>query len=56
RVEMKGSYPSIGNEIGGRDHTTVIHACEKIERQLKTDEVLKQDIEILIEKLYNSSI
>ncbi|MEA2088675.1 MAG: chromosomal replication initiator protein DnaA [Patescibacteria group bacterium] len=56
REEIKSSYPSIGNEIGGRDHTTVIHGCEKIEKQLKTDETLKQDIEILTEKLYNSSI
>lgn len=56
RVEMKGSYPSIGNEIGGRDHSTVIHACDKIGKQLKTDEALKQDIDLLIEKLYNSSI
>ena len=56
RQEMKGSYPSIGNEIGGRDHTTVIHACEKIKKQLETDEILKQDVELLIEKLYNNSI
>ncbi len=28
------SYPAIAREFGGRDHTTVIHACEKIRNQL----------------------
>jgi chromosomal replication initiator protein len=29
------SYPAIAREFGGRDHTTVIHACEKIARLMK---------------------
>lgn len=56
RKEMKSSYPSIGNEMGGRDHTTVMYACEKIEKQIKTDKTLEKDIDLIIEKLYNSSI
>lgn len=35
------SLPKIGEEFGGRDHTTVIHACEKISNGLKTDEALE---------------
>ena len=38
------SLPKIGEEFGGRDHTTVIHAHEKISSLLKTDQQLQQDI------------
>lgn len=38
------SLPKIGEEFGGRDHTTVIHAHEKISTLLKTDNQLQQDI------------
>ncbi|WP_431028529.1 chromosomal replication initiator protein DnaA [Lysinibacillus sp. LZ02] len=38
------SLPKIGEEFGGRDHTTVIHAHEKIASLLKTDQQLQQDI------------
>lgn len=38
------SLPKIGEEFGGRDHTTVIHAHEKITTQLKNDQGLQQDI------------
>ncbi len=52
RDELKLSYPVIGQELGGRDHTTVIHACDKIIRLLKTDDKLRQDINTLKQKLY----
>lgn len=39
------SLPKIGDEFGGRDHTTVIHAHEKITRLLKEDQQLQQDIQ-----------
>ncbi|MER1987758.1 MAG: chromosomal replication initiator protein DnaA [Solibacillus sp.] len=38
------SLPKIGEEFGGRDHTTVIHAHEKIASLLKTDPQLQQDV------------
>ncbi|SOC08076.1 chromosomal replication initiator protein DnaA [Ureibacillus xyleni] len=38
------SLPKIGEEFGGRDHTTVIHAHEKIASMLKEDQQLQQDI------------
>ncbi|OHA94357.1 MAG: hypothetical protein A3E02_00595 [Candidatus Zambryskibacteria bacterium RIFCSPHIGHO2_12_FULL_38_34] len=39
------SYPSIGEKLGGRDHTTVIHSCEKIKREIKTDMLLLKEIQ-----------
>ena len=38
------SLPKIGEEFGGRDHTTVIHAHEKISTMLKEDAEFQQDI------------
>ncbi len=52
REEMKASYPSIGTEIGGRDHTTAMHAYEKICGCLETDEKLQHDLELIKQKLY----
>ena len=51
RDELKLSYPVIGQELGGRDHTTVIHACDKISTIIKTNEKIRQDINILKQKL-----
>ena len=41
------SYPEIGNQFGGRDHTTVMHAVGKIEKMMVEDEVLSDDIKML---------
>jgi chromosomal replication initiator protein len=38
------SYPEIGGKFGGKDHTTVMHACRKIERLLENDSSLQNDI------------
>ncbi|MFS0878655.1 chromosomal replication initiator protein DnaA [Metabacillus niabensis] len=38
------SLPKIGEEFGGRDHTTVIHAHEKISKMLQTDEQLQKQL------------
>lgn len=51
REEMKTSYPSIGNELGGRDHTTAMHAYGKIQADLKTDEKLQRDLELIKQRL-----
>lgn len=45
REDFDTSYPSIGEKMGGRDHTTVIHSCEKIKNDLKEDPVLADEIE-----------
>lgn len=52
REELKLSFPVIGQALGGRDHTTVIHACDKIIRNLKTNDKLRQDINTLRQKLH----
>jgi chromosomal replication initiator protein len=38
------SLPSIGQKLGGRDHTTVIHSCEKIKNELKSNFELQSEI------------
>lgn len=55
RHEAKCSFPAIGDHIGGRDHTTAMHACTKIADLLQSDEQLKRDLSLLREKLYSAS-
>lgn len=45
REDFSISYPSIGQKLGGRDHTTVIHSCEKIKNDIKEDVLLSQEID-----------
>lgn len=45
------SLPKIGEEFGGRDHTTVIHAYEKISNNLKKDESLQNAINELNKRI-----
>jgi len=44
REDFNISYPTIGSKLGGRDHTTVIHSCEKIRKDLKVDTTLTQQL------------
>lgn len=44
REDFQVSYPAIGQKMGGRDHTTVIHSCEKIKNDLKGDSDLEEEI------------
>lgn len=52
RSELQYSYPGIGEKLGGRDHTTAIHAYEKISKWLKEDEKINEEINTLREQLY----
>lgn len=54
REEAKCSFPAIGTHLGGRDHTTAMHACTKIADLLKEDEKLRHDVAQLREKLYTN--
>jgi chromosomal replication initiator protein len=54
REEIKASFPSIGQDLGGRDHTTAMHACLKIARELENNEKLRQDIHNLKQQLVNN--
>jgi chromosomal replication initiator protein len=44
REDFHISFPTIGEKLGGRDHTTVIHSCEKIKNDLRSDSVLNQEM------------
>jgi chromosomal replication initiator protein len=52
RRESNMSFPSIGEHFSGRDHTTAMHACEKIEKLIDNDEELSQEISFLRERIY----
>jgi chromosomal replication initiator protein len=41
------SLPEIGRRFGGRDHTTVLHACRRIAALCAEDPVLKQEVDFL---------
>ena len=45
------SLPEIGDAFGGRDHTTVLHACRKITELLETDADIKEDVKNLLRTL-----
>ena len=45
------SLPKIGDEFGGRDHTTVIHACDKINTELSENIELKRKIDEIVKDL-----
>ena len=45
------SLPKIGKEFGGKDHTTVLHAIDKIEEELRTDNELQEQLNTLKAKL-----
>jgi chromosomal replication initiator protein len=47
------SLPDIGNSFGGRDHSTVIHACKTIEELKKTDSGITSDYKTLLQTLQN---
>ncbi len=53
REEIKCSFPTIGQEIGGRDHTTAIHAYNKILRESEESQKVKQDIDMIRQRIYN---
>ncbi|MBH0192389.1 MAG: chromosomal replication initiator protein DnaA, partial [Nitrospira sp.] len=48
------SYPEIGRQFGGKDHTTIIHACRQVAKARETDTVLHTTIETLKEKILRS--
>lgn len=52
REEASLSFPQIGQELGGRDHTTVMYACEKVGEQIETDDGLRRRVVSIREKLY----
>ena len=52
RSELQYSFPSIGERMGGRDHTTALHAYEKILDLIEKEEKIAEEINNLKELLY----
>lgn len=46
------SYPELGDAFGGRDHTTVLHACRKIAELRNSDAAINRDFDILLQMLH----
>lgn len=55
REEINASYPTIGNELGGRDHTTAMHACNKINREIKENDRTRQIINSIKQIIYDNN-
>jgi chromosomal replication initiator protein len=45
------SYPEIGRHFGGKDHTTIMHACRQVAKAKEKDEALHNAIEALKEQI-----
>lgn len=52
KYEVGLTYPTIGRELGGRDHTTVMHGVDKIEKELKRSPDLFEEMQQLKERFY----
>jgi chromosomal replication initiator protein len=55
RNELEMSFSAIGEILGGRDHTTTLHAFEKINKQIEKDGRVKEELGTLKERLYYTS-
>lgn len=54
REDLKNSFPTIARRLGNRDHTTILHAYNKITRELIKNRGLAQEINLIKEKIYNN--
>ena len=54
RELTENSLPKIGEEFGGRDHTTVMHACDKIGKEIQQDPSLQLTVKELIDAIQSS--
>jgi chromosomal replication initiator protein len=52
RSELHLSFPKIAGELGRKDHTTAIHSVEKIEKAIKLDFVIREQVNAIRERLY----
>ncbi len=47
RKEMEYSFPFIGKKIGGRDHTTIMHSYQKMEKEIISNEDIKEELSLI---------
>jgi chromosomal replication initiator protein len=55
REDAACSFPQIGDALGGRDHTTVMYACQKVGDLLERDDHLRRQVIELREQLYGAT-
>jgi chromosomal replication initiator protein len=53
REELNESYPSIGRKFKGKDHTTIIYAFDKIQSEIKNNETMLTEINLIRQRLYS---
>ncbi len=53
REEIKCSFPAIGAELGGRDHTTAMHACKKIKFDVEKNYKIREEVNQIRQRLYH---
>lgn len=56
REEVNASLPQIGEALGGRDHTTVMYACEKVADMIERDDRLRRQVLRIREQLYGRAL
>src|SRR3989344_1447877 len=54
REDLKSSFPFIGEKLGKKDHTTVIHACKKITNELKSNPLLEEELRAIRDRMYSA--
>ncbi len=52
RKELNNSFPFIGRRFGGKDHTTAIHAFNKVNKEIDINETLAEEINLIKEQIY----
>jgi chromosomal replication initiator protein len=52
RKHTNASLPQIGEAMGGRDHTTVMYAIDKIEKKIDTDDILRSQVKKIEDRLF----
>jgi chromosomal replication initiator protein len=50
------SLPQIGATLGGRDHTTVMHACEKVADMIERDDLFRRQVHQIREEIYSTQV
>lgn len=51
RTVLEESFPKIGIEFGGKDHTTVMHSVDKIKKEIESNPILEMEIQKIIQQI-----
>jgi chromosomal replication initiator protein len=55
RDVVNASFPRIGETMGGRDHTTVLYACEKVADMIERDDLFRRQVFQIRDQLYKQT-